>query len=151
VHIFCHRGLAYPFQTDGANDWMGRHFFTGGIMPSADLFSQFRDDLTIRGQWSVNGTHYARTCEDWLVNLDQNRGELLRALACCGAKEPPQILLQRWRIFMMACAELFAYNGGTEWFVSHYLFQPVASRPTPTTAPALTLAGGGGNDGLALD
>lgn len=30
VHIFCHRELAYPFATDGAANWMGRDFFTGG-------------------------------------------------------------------------------------------------------------------------
>jgi cyclopropane-fatty-acyl-phospholipid synthase len=135
VHIFCHRHLAYRFETEGRDDWMGRHFFTGGIMPSVDLFAHFADDLAVQRQWEVGGLQYARTCEHWLVNLDRNREALLRVLADTGARDKPQILLQRWRMFFMACAELFAYAGGTEWFVAHYLFQHARAASEPVPAP----------------
>jgi cyclopropane-fatty-acyl-phospholipid synthase len=142
VHIFCHRHLAYRFETAGRNDWMGRHFFTGGIMPAVNLFAHFPDDLTLQRQWEVGGLQYARTCEDWLVNLDRNREALLRVLADTGARDKSPILLQRWRMFLMACAELFAYAGGTEWFVAHYLFQHAraATEPVPRPGRSTTAA-----------
>ena len=34
VHIFCHDRLVYPFESEGDANWMGRYFFSGGIMPS---------------------------------------------------------------------------------------------------------------------
>jgi cyclopropane-fatty-acyl-phospholipid synthase len=123
VHIFCHARLAYEFETEGEVNWMGRHFFTGGIMPSDDLLLHFQDHLAIEDHWTCNGRHYARTCEHWLQNLDRNRQTLLGVLAETGCPEPPHILLQRWRMFFMACTELFRYRQGNEWFVSHYRFR----------------------------
>jgi len=122
AHIFCHRYLAYEFETRDAADWMARHFFTGGIMPSADLLLRFQEYLVLEQQWSVNGRHYARTCEDWLANLDRHRDRLLTVLAEGGDDVSPAVALQRWRMFFMACAELFRYRGGNEWYVGHYRF-----------------------------
>ena len=122
VHIFCHRDTPYFFETEGADDWMGRHFFTGGIMPSDDLLLHFPDHLTIEKHWSVDGRQYARTCESWLARLDANRRSLLELFAESQGTAAP-LVLQRWRIFFMACAELFNYRRGGEWFVSHYLFR----------------------------
>ncbi|MBN2291154.1 MAG: class I SAM-dependent methyltransferase [Pirellulales bacterium] len=123
VHIFCHRHLVYPFETEGADNWMGRHFFTGGIMPSDDLLLHFQEDLVLQKRWSVCGTQYARTLEAWLLNCDRYRHDLLELFkADLGDREGPR-QLQRWRMFFMACAELFNYYGGKEWFVSHYLFR----------------------------
>ena len=125
VHIFCHRDTPYLFETEGAANWMGRNFFTGGMMPSENLFSQFQDHLKIERQWRVNGLHYWRTCEAWLRNADRDRSPILDRIRRDLPAREAKLILQRWRIFFMACAELFRYRGGDEWFVAHYLFRNV--------------------------
>jgi cyclopropane-fatty-acyl-phospholipid synthase len=126
VHIFCHRDAAYPFETEGKDDWMGRHFFTGGIMPSQELLLHFQRDLVLEELWAVSGIHYARTLEEWLLRCDAGREGLLSLFQADLGPIEGKRQFQRWRMFFMACAELFSYRGGNEWFVSHYLF---AKRP----------------------
>ena len=101
---------------------MGRHFFTGGLMPAADTLLHFQRDLRIEEQWRLPGTHYQRTAEHWLQNQDRRRDEVLEILAATGGRDQARILHQRWRMFWMSCAELFGYRHGTEWMVAHYRF-----------------------------
>jgi len=120
VHHFCHRTYAYPFGSDGEDDWMGRNFFSGGLMPSEGLLSWFQRDLQVEKRWRVEGDHYARTAEAWLGNLDRERSAATAVLAEVHGAGQAAIWRQRWRMFFMACAELFGRDEGREWFIAHY-------------------------------
>lgn len=124
VHIFCHRNWAYPFEAEGASNWMGRHFFTGGIMPSENLLPEFGGAMKVVQQYRWNGRHYQRTSEAWLERLDARREEVLAILTKAYGAAEARRWLNRWRMFFMAVAELFGFARGEEWFVSHYLMTP---------------------------
>jgi cyclopropane-fatty-acyl-phospholipid synthase len=122
VHLFAHRTLMYPFETVGADNWMGRHFFTGGLMPSSDTLLWFQRDLQLERRWHLDGTHYQRTANQWLANQDARRDQVMTTLTEAYGSKAAKLWFQRWRIFWMSCAELFGYAGGQEWLVAHYRF-----------------------------
>jgi cyclopropane-fatty-acyl-phospholipid synthase len=122
VHIFAHQTLMYPFETQGEDNWMGRHFFTGGLMPAVDTLLWFQRDLCLEERWKVSGSHYQRTANHWLVNQDRHREKAMGALTMAYGLRGAPIWFQRWRMFWMSCAELFGYDNGQQWLVAHYRF-----------------------------
>jgi cyclopropane-fatty-acyl-phospholipid synthase len=123
MHVFCHRSTPYPFVDTGPSDWMSRHFFSGGMMPSDELALRFQGDLRLVQRWRWDGRHYQKTANAWLDNLDARREQALPVLAATYGPARAEQWLQRWRIFFMACAELFGYDEGQQWWVSHYAFE----------------------------
>jgi cyclopropane-fatty-acyl-phospholipid synthase len=123
VHVFCHRVHAYPYETEGADNWMGRYFFTGGIMPSLDLLPRFDDDFRLEERWEIDGTHYGRTARAWRENLEARRDEAMSVLEETYGEDADR-WYQRWRLFFLGCEELFDFQRGSEWLVAHYRFAP---------------------------
>jgi cyclopropane-fatty-acyl-phospholipid synthase len=126
MHVFTHRSTPYSFDVRDASDWMSRYFFSGGMMPSDNLAMRCQEHLELRAHWRWDGTHYARTAEAWLDNMDARREQVWPLLAQTYGAQQAGIWWQRWRLFFLACAELFAFDRGREWGVSHYLFAPRA-------------------------
>ena len=121
VHIFSHKDFVYHFE-DG---WMAQTFFTGGTMPSDDLLLYFAEDFHVKNHWRVNGTHYEKTSNGWLKMMDDNwkNGQLKPVLKEAYGEGKEREWYVNWRLFYLACAELFGFDGGNEWIVSHYLFE----------------------------
>jgi cyclopropane-fatty-acyl-phospholipid synthase len=122
VHIFTHKDFAYKFEVLDETDWMSKYFFTGGIMPSDDLLLYFNEHLSIEKHWHVSGIHYSKTSESWLQNMDKNKSQIMPLFESTYGKDQAVKWWVYWRLFYMACAELWGYNNGEEWIVSHYLF-----------------------------
>ena len=123
AHVFTHARFCYHFEVRDETDWMSKYFFTGGMMPAHALFPCFQADLTLVQDWKVNGRHYAQTAEHWLQNMDKHRAEILPLLAETYGGANTAKWWNYWRLFYLACAELWWFRGGEEWHVSHYLFR----------------------------
>jgi cyclopropane-fatty-acyl-phospholipid synthase len=123
MHIFVHRSTPYAFKVQGEDDWMSQFFFSGGMMPSDDLPLHFQQHLKLKQRWRWDGTHYEKTANAWLHNMDLNKDKITPILQSTYGAENTEQWRNRWRIFYMACAELFGYRHGQEWWVTHYQFE----------------------------
>jgi cyclopropane-fatty-acyl-phospholipid synthase len=122
VHIFTHKVYTYKFEVKDETDWMSKYFFSGGIMPGDNLLFYFDDEIPVEKHWHVSGIHYSKTSETWLKNMDAHKKEIMPLFAKAYGEKNALKWWVYWRVFFMACAELWKYNNGDEWMVSHYLF-----------------------------
>jgi cyclopropane-fatty-acyl-phospholipid synthase len=125
IHVFSHKSTPYRFDHQDDADWIGRYFFTGGIMPSHGLITQFPDLFEVEADWMWNGRHYERTALDWLANYDRNAKPIMAILREVYGAEAG-VWFKRWRLFFLATAGLFGDSAGAEWGVSHYRLRPTA-------------------------
>ncbi|MEB6677345.1 SAM-dependent methyltransferase [Acinetobacter haemolyticus] len=121
-HIFCHRFMHYPFEIKSEYDWMSKYFFSGGLMPATSTFLHFQQHLELSQQWQWAGSHYEKTANAWLENMDRQQQYLKPIFERVYGKDAAA-WWQRWRIFFMACAELFGFEQGQEWVIGHFLFK----------------------------
>ncbi len=119
VHVFTHATVGYEFAVDGDDDWLAKHFFTGGQMPADAQLLHFQDHFVVEAHWRVSGTHYAKTAEAWLANFDAARADLRPVLRATYG-ERADAMANLWRVFFLSCAELWGFANGREWLVSHY-------------------------------
>ncbi len=123
IHIFTHQKYSYLYEVEDETDWMAKYFFTGGMMPAENLLSEFQNNFNLTQQWRVNGKHYQQTCEAWLKQMDAQRSKIMLLFSQTYGEDQAVKWWVYWRLFFMACAELFGFRDGEEWFVSHYLLQ----------------------------
>lgn len=121
THVFTHKDKPYLFEVKDETDWMSKYFFTGGVMPSNDLFLRFQDNLLLQDQWLVSGENYQKTSEDWLKNMKAHKKAVKKLFKEVYGVQSG-LWYAYWKIFYMAVAELFGTNKGNEWMISHYLF-----------------------------
>ncbi len=123
LHVFSHRVHAYHFLKENEDEWMAKHFFSGGMMPSHQIFDCLQTPLSLESSWFVNGTHYQKTSDHWLENMNKYRSEIMPILENTYGHREARRWFHRWRIFFIACSELFGYQNGEQWGVSHFLLK----------------------------
>ena len=89
-------------------------------MPSINLLPSTAKPFKELNRWKINGMHYSKTLEAWLSKQDQQEDIIKEQFSKTYGKDT-KLWIQRWRLFYLACSELFAYNDGNEWLVMHYL------------------------------
>jgi cyclopropane-fatty-acyl-phospholipid synthase len=123
IHVFSHQQTPYRFDHNDPADWIARHFFTGGLMPSHGLMRQFTESFAVVEDWRWNGDHYRRTADCWLANYDANAEEITGILRAVYGRDAG-LWRRRWRLFFLATSELFGHSSGMAWGVSHYRLAP---------------------------
>lgn len=123
VHLFAHREIPLVFDGTDKESMIERACFAGAMIPAEGLLPGCDRDLVVTERWSVGGLEYAKTLDAWLARFTAARREVEEVLANRFDPHAAARQWRRWRIFLMACSELFGFGGGNEWRVSHWLLE----------------------------
>ncbi|KAJ3323696.1 hypothetical protein HDV06_001426 [Boothiomyces sp. JEL0866] len=122
TQIFAHKHTPVELVAPEKDSWMFKFFCRGGTLPSEDLFLWFQRDLLVQSRFTYPGTHYSRTANNWIDNMDKNQDSILEIFNEV-YKDEAYVWFKRWRFFAMMVAEIFGSNGGNDWLIVHYLFK----------------------------
>lgn len=112
--VLCHRVYTMLMDSSG---WLGRNFFTGGVIPSRNLFHHFNQHLVCVQQLDWNGVHYQKSLNAWLGRMYASRRKCLAALG------GSQLAYQNWRMFYLVTSECFGYQNGNEYMLTLYIMK----------------------------
>ncbi|KAI3845807.1 hypothetical protein MKX03_020304 [Papaver bracteatum] len=126
--------LEHYFHKKNSYHWEGTL-----LMPSATCLMYFQDDVTVLDHWILSVNHFSRSqCKllclknyfvfyinEWLKRIDSRVEEIKEIFESFYgiSKEEDGKLVNFWRIFCITGTELFGYNNGEEWSISHILFK----------------------------
>ena len=121
IQVFSHS--TYPQFFDNYSDsWMSRNFFSGGMMPYSGFHQEIAGCLNLVEMWEESGLHYHKSLEAWLNNLDYSKKQLIEILDIPDQSTSPKTAINKFRIFLLFCSELFSHNQGMSWKILNYLF-----------------------------
>jgi len=121
VHYFCHKNYFYKFSKNN-NSWMEKYFFSGGSMPNLNIFNDLDHSLTLDKSWFESGYNYHKTLEFWYQNLKFNKKNILN-IDFEDKSISSKTHYNRWKVFILACSELFKINNGEEYLIGHALLK----------------------------
>ena len=121
IHYFCHKNYYYRFSKD-SNSWMEKYFFSGGSMPNLDILKMIDHSYKIEELRRVSGMNYHKTLELWYENLKLNKNKIMKT-DFKDDKLSSKIHYNRWKVFILACSELFKLHNGEEYLVAHALLK----------------------------
>ena len=124
INFVAHKSNSY---IQDQTTWMGKHFLKGKIVPEHSIIKSLDKvigkSLEPEAEYKVNGRHYSKTAEAWLMLLDSEKARIIKLLEQAYGKEQAKLWFNRWRVYFLMLSEAFRMREGTEWFVSHYLLK----------------------------
>jgi len=92
--------------------WIGKYFFSGGIIPHVNLFNHFDKDLKVIKTEIINGKEYSKTLDYWLNTMYYNKNRINKIFN-------DDVMFQKWRMFYLMCSEAFKSLNGNNYVITY--------------------------------